>query len=66
MRSIFRVGSGAVRINLPHPKSLRCATRFRPPHKGEVKLFIAPYGIPKKKYASAISASAPERLIAST
>ncbi len=21
----------------PHPKSLRCATRLRPPHKGEVK-----------------------------
>ncbi len=34
IRRIFRVGSGA--SEAPHPKSLRCATRFRPPHKGEV------------------------------
>src|ERR1700733_14946564 len=35
MRSIFRVGVSR-RYTGPHPKSLRCATRFRPPHKGEV------------------------------
>src|SRR6202042_3377978 len=28
----------------PHPKSLRCATRFRPPHKGEVESSAAGSG----------------------
>ena len=41
MRSIFRVGASRPAPS-PHPKSLartlplRAATRFRPPHKGEV------------------------------
>ena len=43
MRSIFRVGGNRIELS-PHPKSLartlslRAATRFRPPHKGEVKV----------------------------
>ena len=37
MRSIFQVGEIYPSTPPPHPKSLRCATRFRPPHNGEVK-----------------------------
>ena len=43
MRSIFRVGESLHPHRSPHPKSLRCATRFRPTHKGEVEVsFTSP------------------------
>ena len=32
----FSGGGNLSAAPAPHPKSLRCATRFRPPHKGEV------------------------------
>ena len=36
-REALRMGARPIRCTVPHPKCLRFAPAFRPPHKGEVK-----------------------------